>query len=874
MRFLASFVAFACMILVNAQFTPLERRGINDALLAGALQESDLAFPKRIGNVPYALNLVGVALDKPLEGAEAIMALHAKADRSIASLLRTALEEGFGESLPDGGLLDATMPGNVAIPEELREPVAILAAAVSDANKSIREATSNLSAEEKRLLIEALPQWAAIGTDVKFEFVNKPIPNRSELYELISKVELKKIRVAALKLAKAVDEEMPKLRGAIQSRWVGTSTFNLQGVIVEVSGLGNDTHKASNAGLCIDLGGQNQYTGRYGAGIGYSSVLIDFGTETITDMPDASGGVGLLGIGLAYFMGAKPDLYSKNLSFGAGLAGVGAAFVEQASRMDSRAVGQGFGMFGVGILCLGKGSDSLKLGYLGQGASTGGGIGWLYDAGGNDRYRVGGIVLDDQKNSLSRAQGFSGVLPGGIGLLTDVDGNDLYDIGMEGQSCAIGFGIGSLYDYKGDDTYIAFSRAQSFSQSEGVATFYDLEGDDISAVRRGECHGMATERSVAFYLDRAGSDLVTAQSSSPGNAQEGSVAFYIDGGGADRFAGPVGVGVKLTERLGIGMFLDLGGDNQFVDGPMSGTISLHGSGGVAASFNFVNDTAEIKPISPGSLQATSIEIDAWWTQVNAGGAKSLFATRQLLGAGLPAFKRFCEAFAIGSSPLAKRAAAMILTQFGGAKTILVEKAASGTAESRSVFFEVAAYAKVGDLKNLIGAALQSDSTRLSATKYAAALGAKEFIEPISSLVLGADALTAQQAVFALCSLGDDKMVSTMEALMNSGDLMIRQAAIEFVARYPRGFELGKTLLSRTDEKSQLQGVELLSKSKDVDAVRLCGAGLNSSSATVKIKAMTVLNGRVPEAYRKRVIELMSDSNAVVAAVAKGIDLGR
>jgi hypothetical protein len=882
MRVIACLLCLVSLpIWVTAQFSPKERKAIADGLSAVALTDTDLSFSRRGLTPPFALNLPGLLLDKPLEGTELSMAFHAKADRSIASLLRIALEEGFAEpsgeaSSNESGSAVVQISAAVQIPEELRGTVANLIAAIANCNASIREAVGRLSQEEKRSLIESLPQWAAIGTELKFEFVSKPRLSRTELYDLLAKVELGRIRKASLRLAKVIEEELPIIRAASASGWAGNALFTQSGVVVELSGVGNDSHKATNSHLCIDLGGANRYAGRYGAGIGYTSVMIDFGNETQAEVIDASAGVGILGVGFAYFMGPKPDLYGKNLAYGSGLAGVGAVYIEQPFRMDSRSLGQGLGVFGIGLMSASKGTDSMKLGYLGQGAAIGGGLGWLYDPSGNDRYRVGGIVIEnaDRKVSISRAQGYTGILPGGIGMLTDADGSDLYEIGVEGQGCAVGFGSASLYDFQGDDTYIAQRRAQAFGVDEGAAGLYELGGDDVFAVRESECHGFGAERAVAVFIDRQGDDLITARQSQPGYAQEGSFALFLDGGGADRYAGPVGIGTKVSERLGVGLFLELGGDDRYVDGPMNGTISLHGSGGVAASFGLSSDNGEIKPIAPGSLQATPVEIDAHWLQVIASGPKATASSRQLIGIGLPAFKRFCEAFAAESNPTARRVAALILTQFGAAKSVIAERAATGNAAARVAFFEIAAYAKVGELRSLIAPALQSEATRLAATKYAAAILAKEALEPISALVLGADALTAQQAVIALCVLGDEKMVSTMEALMNSNDLIIRHAATEFVARYPRGYELGKALLSKTDEKSQLLGVDLLSMCKDGEALRLCGAGLNSGLNSVRIRAMTVLNGRVPEAYRKRIVELMSDSNPIVAAVARGIDLGR
>ena len=161
-----------------------------------------------------------------------------------------------------------------------------------------------------------------------------------------------------------------------------------------------------------------------------------------------------------------------------------------------------------------------------------------------------------------------------------------------------------------------------------------------------------------------------------------------------------------------------------------------------------------------------------------------------------------------------------------------------------------------------------------ATKYATAIDATEFLDPISGLVLAGDALTAQDAVIAVAKLGDEKLVSTMESLILSKDLIIHTQAVLFVAKYSRGLALGKQYISRPDEKSQVYGIELLGAVGTEESLKLAGSGLNSPHRGAKIKAMTTLSGRVPEAYRARIIELTKDINPIVAAVAKGVDLGR
>ncbi len=860
-----------------AQFSPKENQMINDALSIGNYTVEDLQFARQSATPRFGLEMCGRTLSAPIGGGDALMTLHAKADTSTQKMLATILSDCFKDSLQPSNkvVLGAQLKSGQSLPTELREPVTDLVEAISVANTQIREAVGKLTPEEKRLVIESLPQWAAVGTDLQFEFVSKPKMTQENLYAALSKVNLVAIRQSALELDHVVQDSLPKLRVAAASGWIGKILFSENGVNVEVCGVGDDLHDTKNSNLCIDLGGRNRYLGRYGAGIGYSSVLIDLGNEINTNFPDASTGIGILGVGIAVFEGSRPDLNGKNIAFGAGLAGVGIMKVDQAFRMESRSMGQGFGMCGVGLLVSSKGTDSQKIGYLGQGAGIMGGVGWLFNPNGNDRYRAGGLIPDgiSQKGFLSRSQGFSGILPGGIGLLTDNAGDDLYESGSESQACANGYGIGSLYDLAGEDAYVAQRQAQGYASSEGVAMLFDLAGDDTYMVRENECQSYAVDRSVALVLDRSGDDVVAAHDSQPATAQDGSVAIYLDAEGSDSFSGPVGVGVQMNGRFGIGVFVDFGGDNSIANGPSPGSGVFRDSS-IAFNGEEGAPTADTSPFKPGSITANNDEIDTLWENVIAGGKDATNASRRLNGIGLPAFIRFCDNFAHQSNTRAKRVAANILALVPDAKKILGEKAATATAYGKRTFFELAAQTKSQELKPLIGSALENEVTRRMATRYASAIGAKEFIDQISGLVLSGDALTAQDAVIALTKLSDEKMVSTMESLVQSPDVIIRGQAIQFIGKYPRGLVLAKQLLARTDEKSQVLGIELLGVVGTEEALRLAGSGLNSVFKGAKIKAMTTLSGRVPEAYRARIIELTKDLNPMVAAVAKGVDLGR
>lgn len=850
---------------------------ITEALGVGNYTVDDLQFARQSGNPPFGIELCGKVLGSPISGAESVMALHAKADTGTQAMLATILTDCFKDSTRPANrvVLGAPLKNAALLPQELQEPVSDLVSAIAAANAQVKEAMAKLTPEEKRLIIESLPQWAALGVDIQFEFVSRPKLTREALYSALSKVDLAMIRSAGLELDREVQDALPKIRLAAAAGWASRAVFSENGVNVEVNGVNDDLHDSRNTHLCIDLGGRNRYTGRYGAGIGYASVLIDLGNDIKSDFPDASAGIGILGVGLAYFEGARPDLNAKNIAFGAGLAGVGLIKVEQAFRMESRSLGQGFGMCGIGVFIGSKGTDAQKIGYLGQGAGMMGGVGWLFNPAGNDRYRAGGLVPDgvSQQGFMARAQGYSGILPGGVGLLTDNAGDDLYESGTESQACASGEGIASLYDLAGQDAYFAQRQGQAYAESEGSALLFDLAGDDVYVVRENQCHSFAVDRSITVILDRNGNDVVAAHDSQPATAQDGSVAIYLDAEGSDTFTGPVGVGVQVNGRFGIGLFADFGGDNRIGNGPGPGSAIFHDS---SIAYNG-DEGGGGEPISiprPGSVRATNDEIADLWEKVQSGGKDAYNASRKLNGVGLPAFVYFCGPFASTANARAKRVAANILAQVPEARKVLGDKASTSSEASERTLFEVATQTKNPELKSLIGPALQNEVTRRMAARYAAAIGAKEYLDQISGLVLGADSLTAQDAVIAIAKLGDEKLVSTMESLMLSNDIIIREQAIAFLAKYPRGLELGKQFVAKPDERSQLLGIGLLGAVGTEESLRLAGSGLNSPLKGVKIKAMTTLSGRVPEFYRARIIELTKDSNPMVAAVAKGVDIGR
>lgn len=104
-----------------------------------------------------------------------------------------------------------------------------------------------------------------------------------------------------------------------------------------VGGKGPNTYTDRSAVLLIDLGGDDSYSGRHGAGPGYASVLIDVSGNDNYHVPDLSLGAGLLGIGFAYDL-AGDDIYrGSRFAWAQGLRASGCSSTNLATTRIRRA---------------------------------------------------------------------------------------------------------------------------------------------------------------------------------------------------------------------------------------------------------------------------------------------------------------------------------------------------------------------------------------------------------------------------------------------------------------------------------------------------------------------------------------------------------
>ena len=845
----------------GAQLLPRERTAIDDALtLAGGTAGSTTALrPPFVARHPLARTL---AADPFGEGLETVLALAERAVAEPDALL------GMLRPTPAGGAAFATPPvAPESLPADLapalRAPMVRLIGAVARANAQIREALRALKPEERRALIEGLPGWAGRRAGLRPEFAKTPYPGgraaESALRALLARVNLALLRQAGEELDAEIAETLPALRAAVGGGPPARLRFLAAGVTVELTGAGDDVHTARDAGLVVDLGGRNRYSGRAGAGIGYAGVLIDLGAAEF-DAPDAGPGCGLLGVGIARIEGAATGRAGL-LAFGAGVAGVGVFRAGGQASLECRAMGQGFGLAGTGVMTLGKGRDALTLGTLGQGCGLEGGEGVLVDAGGDDRYECRGLAPDELGGAReSCAQGYG---EGGFGLLADANGDDLYQLGARGQGAGTDGGLGILLDVEGDDLRHAARFAQGYG-ADGAGLLMDAAGDDLDVTFGGEAHGSAGAGGLGVMLDRAGDDTVVGGGA--GLAASEGIALFLDGGGEDALS----VRTRPEEIGGVGLFVSLGTGLRGADLPTPGTTRPGPEGTVVTAPGTAPIAPGLEPVAPGSLPANPERIArAVGLLVSRRGGLRAGAVRELTAYGRPGLDAAVERLE-DLDDEAIDALAEIVVALGE----LGRRAIAPRLENPSASaLRLAARARVPVATGALLAALDDDR-RDAALETIAAVGDPALAPAVLPLVVSEEPGVPRRAMRALLHVGGATEEGSVRSLVTTPDPVLRLMVQSFVARFPDALAFARGLSQDPDANRAGAGIAILGLIGGDEALRIAGTGLNSPTRSLRLAALRALAGRVPEGWRARILELQTDSDSLVASAARGIELGR
>jgi len=889
----------------SAQLTSSERKGIADALFLGNLTPADLNFARKPFFDQYRLPLVDLSLDKPLEAADTLMSLHARAATgSLSALLRLAQMDALSQNparplaMPAGGAPD---PALQELPSGLRAPVQVLVSAIEDANFAIRTATKDLSAEEKRELIETLPLMANEEPSITFSFTKRKTFSRDRVLALLKRVDLRTIETAAVRLANTVESQISALKQVPKAEF--HQKVRINGVVVDVAGNGDDLHDATDAVLTIDLGGHNRYTGRCGAGVGYAAVGIDLGEGATFDVPDLNVGAGVVGIGLEYVSGGNAVFRGKSLCFGSGLAGVGALMREGGKdHYESTSLAEGFGEFGIGLMLDTGGDDTYEVAYNGQGAGRTQGCGWLIDRKGDDIYRAGGLILNSPLFATvhySNAQGYAsgyreddGGVSGGIGLLTDFEGDDNYLGETYCQASSYWFSLGSLFDQAGTDTYSAYHYAQASAMHCCGAYLFDLQGDDSYTIKFGAGHAIGHDYGVAFLLDRQGNDVYAAGDTRPGTGNANGLGLFLDSAGDDRYLGLGGAGNAARGADSLGVFADLGGTNRYADS-LSGAFGIvGGSLGIAWDASGLNEAPAAQPEGqgntqlaapqPGSLARPSdAELERLYrkaTQWRVGTATAEVdsSLNQLIAIGLPAVEWMVKEHLAGADRLQLRGFVAVVNAVGpGARGMVSEQIRSPEIPLASNALRVVTDGSMKEAGQYIPDALKRPSLRRAAARAAGAAGSRQAVPALAEMSKAKDPFDALAAVVALSQIGDEAAFQTGSELLSASEFPLRRAAERLVAKFPeKALPFAKTLIAAPDEQRARQGVEILGMLGDPAALDAIWSALADQRPGVRISALTALNGRVPAGLRDSVSRMRSDNDARVRAVASRIEFGR
>ena len=332
--------------------------------------------------------------------------------------------------------------------------------------------------------------------------------------------------------------------------------------------------------VIIDLGGNDIYEGRAAGAVGELSYpvsfVLDLSGDDVYRNHDklVNQGAALFGAALLWDKGGNDSYTGLHISHGAALFGIGMLIDEEGQ--DAYRGGfftQGAGNFGSGVLVDRAGDDTYRAWDWTQGMGGPWGYGLIADYGGDDLYYAGGVhihhpLTPDQYRSFSQGFGFGwrDVSSGGIGFLYDREGNDKYISEIYAQATSYWFALGMLLDEQGNDLYTAAQYSQGAGIHLSVGALLDLEGDDHYFSRYGPSQGEGHDWAVGWLLDADGDDVYYA-AGGQGIGLTNSVGIFVDTRGNDDYGSREGLsqgGANWARGTGgVGMFADLQGSDRY-----------------------------------------------------------------------------------------------------------------------------------------------------------------------------------------------------------------------------------------------------------------------------------------------------------------------
>lgn len=540
----------------SARQNPFYRALMSDPLRAGyrvGMLES--AFRAQIDS-PYRLMMAagslagvdvarGVAGNPMREQEDALLASPDPLAAGLAMMVR-GLDgaEGWSPALPDESTL----------PRLLRSEIGRVFAAIGQANRFRQRA---FAAWPKAMTPQRLLRQAIEGQLEPFEE-----PDFRRLFPLVEREALMAGMLDLVAAVEHLDHFLAATPGIPAVSWRLQTPLGL--VVIDTTGE-NNRHPLEDPLLVVDTGGNDVYRFTTKTRGNRISVLLDRGGNDhyIAQAAAADPSSAVMGYGILWDTGGD-DRYEAG-TFAQGAALFGAALLVDAGGTDifsARGYAQAFALGGVALVVSMGGDDSYRALTHAQGSGGPEGTAVLLDAAGNDRYTLGNeplvapsSQLADRNLSMGQGAGW-GIradfgdgrsTTGGIGALFDFAGDDRYTAQVFAQGAGFLEGTGLLVDGGGRDGFDAawYAMAASAHRAAGVLIKRG-DGDDAYTASHSTSIGAAHDFSVAFFIDEGGNDRYDIGHLGIGAAHDNSTALFVDAAGDDRY------GVRSRECIAFG----------------------------------------------------------------------------------------------------------------------------------------------------------------------------------------------------------------------------------------------------------------------------------------------------------------------------------
>lgn len=765
-----------CPVLSAADLPEREMSGIRDALYAVNLTPADLSYPKSNLTDPYRLPVVHQLLHDPLaipSEAERLLSPLRARDFKPSDTLRLMLTQ-----LPDGkeiGLSDlqpARLNRNPAgirnLPKGAQEAVLRLAGAYWTAYQERERAFAKLNPQERRQLIENLPWLVAEEPDLGFPITPELEKNPDLLWQMLDKVQWRALWRAELFRLKEVETACEALMEHAKG-WKGSVQIILpNGEAFIIAGEANDVH-TEEAVFILDLGGDDLYTGK----AAQAAVIIDMAGNDTYRAGKIALGAGVLSLGVLWDKSGDDYYHAEALT-------------------------QGFGAFGVGILMDDAGNDTYRAQLFAQGSSRTYGVGLLADREGNDLYQAGGRfihkpLLEKEGATFSFAQGFSiGYRPnrsGGIGLLWDGAGDDTYTAGTYSQGASYWFSFGCLQDDSGNDKYVAFYYSQASAMHITVAALIDKAGYDVYTCHMGAIHAIGHDWGVAMLWDAAGND-VYAGDSSPGVGVANGIGIFIDSEGNDRYMGTPGIANPARDTGSVGLFVDLGGQDQYGRGLEDEGLRINNRWGVALDRDSpMQDRANNAEVNAPRYEVGSLPVppeeeleklyaDACLWEVGTARETVRTARHRLIGIGMPAAQWMVDKKLALMDNLATRAFEEVLRETRQGVLLVKPLTSNNPKEVENALRLVISLqvAEAGD--EVLRLLKETPGLQRLCISAAGAIRLKAAVPVLLTLAERADSFHRLSIALSLGKIGDPSGMQWLVSNLNNPDLPTREACAD------------------------------------------------------------------------------------------------